>query len=130
MKQSRGFTTIEVITVLLFAIIAASLFYTQQAALQAASRDNTRKTAINAIYYNLEEVFYRQVNYYPQTIDSSDLPAMDPELLTDPDGYKLGDKFSNYQYTAKDCDLDGKCQGYRLTADMEREAEYVKTSRH
>lgn len=129
MNRRNGFTTIEVVVVLLFAVVAAGLFYTQQAALQSASRDTTRKTAINAIYYNLEEVFYQQVEYYPQDIDSKTLRAMDPELFTDPNGYKLGDQMSDYEYVAEDCSLDGKCTSYTLSAQMESEAEYVKTSR-
>lgn len=129
MKSRAGFTVIEIIVVILFVIIAAGLFFTQQLAVSAAIRDTTRKTAINAIYYNLEEVFYPQVEYYPQEIDSQTLRAMDPELFTDPNGYKLGDKDSDYTYSGENCTLDGKCQGYRLSADLENEAEYVKTNR-
>lgn len=129
MRNRAGFTVIEVIVVVLFAIVAAGLFFSQQLALQAANRDDSRKIAINAVYYNLEEVFYQQLEYYPQNIDSKTLRAMDPALFTDPNGYKLGDKESDYTYEAKNCDLDGKCQGYRLSAAMESEAEYVKTNR-
>lgn len=129
MSQRNGFTVIEVIVVLLFSIVAAILFYTQQASLQAGNRDTDRKTAINAIYYNLEEAFYQQTEYYPQNIDSKTLRAMDPALFTDPNGYKLGDPLSDYKYTSEQCSLDGKCKSYTLTAQMEKEANYTKTSR-
>lgn len=129
MNYRRGFTVIEVVVVLVFVIVAAILFYTQQAAIEAASRDTMRKTAINAIYYNLEEVFYEKTGYYPQQIDSKTLRAMDPELFTDPNGYKLGDTKSDYQYTSLECSLDGKCKSYRLSTELEREPEYVKESR-
>lgn len=129
MRNRAGFTVIEVIVVLLFVMVAAGLFFTQQLAVSATIRDTNRKTAINAIYYNLEEVFYQQLEYYPQQIDSKTLRAMDPALFTDPNGNKLGEKESDYTYVGEKCDLEGKCQAYRLSADMEREAEYVKTNR-
>ena len=33
-----------------------------------------------------------------------------------------------YHYVASDCDSDGKCQKFTLTADMETEADYQKKS--
>lgn len=115
--------------VLVFLIGGAVLFFTQKAHLDAAQRDAERKVAINAMYYNLEEVYYEQHGHYPQTIDSKTLRAMDPELFTDPEGYKLGDALTNYHYDSKNCSLDGKCKSYKLHSSMEREAEYEKSSR-
>jgi type II secretory pathway pseudopilin PulG len=129
MKRAQsGFTVIEVIVVVLFLGVVTALLLMQRNNLDAAQRDNTRKTAINAMYFNLEEVFYEKNNFYPVEITSKKLPAMDPALLTDPNGVKIGEADSNYRYEGLGCNND-KCQGYRLTADLEKEAVYEKTNR-
>lgn len=128
MKRTQGFTVIEIIVVILFLGIAATLLLVQRSNLEAAQRDDKRKTAINAIYYNLEEAFYQKNGYYPAEITSKKLPAMDPELLTDPNGVKLGDASSNYRYVPNNCDND-KCKGYTLSAELEKEAVYEKKNR-
>lgn len=129
MKRSQGFTIIELLIVLLLVGVGLALFVTQKANIDASARDNQRKTAINAMYYNLEEVFYTQNNHYPESIDSKTLRAMDPDLFTDPSGQKLGETFSSYHYEGTNCNSDGQCKHYKLSADLEREAEYIKTSR-
>lgn len=129
MNRRQGFTVIELLVVLVFLIGASVLFFTQKATVDAAARDDNRKIAINAMYYNLEEVYYETNKFYPQTIDSKVLRAMDPELFTDPDGYKMGDALANYHYEGINCSLDGKCKQYKLSADMENEATFVKDSR-
>ena len=129
MKRSSGFTVIEVIVVAVFLGIAATLLLIQKNDLAAAGRDNQRKTAINAMYYNLEEVYYAKNGYYPSSISSSVLTAMDPALFTDPDGTNMGDPGAEYHYDASNCQND-MCKSYKLSADMEKEATYVKTSRH
>ena len=98
--------------------------------LSAMDRDEQRKTAINAMYYSLEEGFYAQNGYYPQTISDTVLTTMDPELFTDPDGVNLGSEGSTYTYEPADCDDNGHCQEYTLRADLEREDDYIKRSRH
>lgn len=129
MRQARGFTVIELILVIIFAGAATGLLLYQKANVQAAQRDDMRKTAINAMYYSLEEVFYTKNQYYPEQIDSKTLRAMDPELFTDPRGIKLGEPESDYSYSSIDCQ-DDRCKGYRLTAQLEREAVYTKTNRN
>jgi type II secretory pathway pseudopilin PulG len=129
MKQSRGFTVIELIFVIIFAGLATGLLLYQKANIQAAQRDETRKTAINAMYYSLEEVFYEKNGYYPAKIDSKTLKAMDPQLFTDPNGKKLGEPGSSYRYDSIDCQAD-QCKGYTLTARLEKEADYIKSDRN
>ena len=129
MKRSSGFTVIEVIVVALFLGIASILMILQRNDLVASQRDNQRKTAINAMYYNLEEVYYAKNGYYPDTINNTVLTAMNPALFTDPDGTKLGDTGAEYHYDASNCQ-NGQCKSYKLSADMDKEATYVKTSRH
>lgn len=129
MKQSRGFTVIELILVILFLGLASGLLLYQKANIQAAERDQDRKTAINAMYYSLEEVFYEKNGYYPHKIDSKTLRSMDPQLFTDPKGVKLGEAGSDYRYDSNDCQ-DNRCKGYTLTAQLEKEANYTKTNRN
>lgn len=129
MKRASGFTVIEVLVILTFLIVGAGVFISQKAQVEAAGRDSQRKTAINAMYYSLEEVFYEKNGYYPQTINSKTLRAVDPVLFYDPNGIKIGDSNSGYHYDSSDCSLDGKCKSYVLHSDMEREASYEKTSR-
>jgi prepilin-type N-terminal cleavage/methylation domain-containing protein len=128
MKQ-RGFTVIELVVVIVVLAIGAIVFFNQKAAVDATNRDDQRKIAINSMYYNLEEVFYEQNQYYPQTIDSKTLRAMDPALFTDPSGRPFTDSQSDYRYQTTGCSTDGKCQHYTLTATLEREANFEKRSR-
>ena len=128
MKHSKGFTVIELITIIIIVGVTATLFFIQRNNFAAAQRDTQRKIAINAMYYNLEEVFFEKNGYYPSTIDSKTLRAMDPELFTDPYGVKLGEADSNYRYEPTGC-TNTKCTGYSLRSSMEKEADYVKTNR-
>lgn len=128
MNQTRGFTVVEMIVAILFLIFAGSLFVVQKRGIEAANRDNQRKVAINAMYYNLEELFFPAQNAYPRTISPANLKAMDPDLFKDPNGVALGESGSNYRYEGTDCTGD-LCKGYSLRADLEREGDFVKTPR-
>lgn len=129
MKRAQGFTVIEVIVVAVFIGLAGVLLLMQRNDLAASQRDNQRKTAINAMYYNLEEVYYAKNGYYPSKIDDTVLTAMDPKLFTDPDEAKINDTDAEYHYDASNCQ-NNKCKSYKLTADMEKEATYTKKSRN
>jgi len=143
MKKQRGFTVIEVMVALVVLCLMTFFFIVQRGDLEKASRDSQRKSAINAMYYVLTEDYYKDNGYYPRTISRKTLPAVDPKLFTDPDGYTLEDdkcvytdkkdkqKFNgkcNYVYEAKDCSGDGKCQGFTLRTKLETEGEYKKSS--
>jgi len=138
MKQ-RGFTVIELLIVIAFLIFAGALFFVQKNNLEISTRDDKRKTAINAMYYSLEESFYKQNGYYPMTIDEKNLTTLDKALFTDPSGIKLGQTTqkvddeeesvqSDYRYEPTNCS-DNQCKGYSLRADLEGEADYIKKSR-
>lgn len=129
MKRESGFTVIEILAVILFLGLATILLFIQKANLEASQRDHTRKTAINAMYYSLEEVFYEKNGYYPSAIDSKTLRSMDPELFTDPDGIKMNEEGATYRYEGLNCDNE-KCKAYKLTAQLEKEASYEKTNRN
>ena len=93
------------------------------------NRDEARKVAINAMYYALEESFYKEHNYYPEHISEDNIKVIDPSLWTDPSGINLGDLGSSYSYEAANC-KDGKCKEYTLKANLEKEDDYVKNNRN
>jgi type II secretory pathway pseudopilin PulG len=126
-KRTSGFTVIEIIFIVLVLGAASILFFVQKNDLAVANRDQQRKTSINAMYYSLEQVFYKANNYYPETISETNLPSVDPALFTDPNGVKIGASTSNYRYDATNCN-DNKCQAYTLRTTLENEADYVKDS--
>ncbi len=92
-------------------------------------RDEDRKIAINAMYYALEESFYKDNGYYPETISEENIKVIDPALWTDPLGFNLGDPTGSYSYEAANC-KDGKCKEYILKAVLEKEGAYVKYQRN
>lgn len=126
-KYSSGFTVIELFVIVILLGLASVLFFVQKNNVEVSARDQERKTAINAMYYSLEEVFYKANSYYPATIDATVLPSVDPELFTDPDGVKIGEADSEYRYEPTNC-ADDKCQSYSLRTTLENEADYVKDS--
>lgn len=128
MNNKRGFTVIELLIVAVILAVAGFLVFTQKQDLQTAHDDEKRKIAINTMHYSLEEAFYKANGYYPTKIEESVLMTVDPELFTDPSGTKLGETGSDYRYEATGC-IDGKCRGYRLSATLENEADFVKTNR-
>lgn len=127
-KHAPGFTVIEIIVVVLFLSVATALLLIQRENLAATHRDDQRKTAINAIYYTLEEVYYPKNGHYPAQITSETLPAVDPDLLVDPNGITINGPGADYHYEGSNCNND-TCQSYTLRAELEKEADFVKTDR-
>jgi len=128
-KQSSGFTVIEILFVAVLLGVASVIFFMQKNSLEVVSRDDKRKTSINAIYYSLEEVFYPANKYYPQSITSDAVKSMDPALLNDTDGKAIGTTDSTYTYEPVNCN-GTQCKGYTLKTILENEADFVKTSRN
>lgn len=128
MKSKNGFTIIELLVVALFGSLLLILFFVQKSNIDAMNRDDMRKTAINAMYYALEESFYKQNGYYPETISEENIAVIDPALWTDPLGFNLGDPLSSYSYEPANCS-QGKCKEYILKADLEKEDTYIKYNR-
>lgn len=129
MNKKSGFTILEIIIVAVFASLLLIFFFMQKQNLDAMSRDESRKTAINAMYYALEESFYAEHNYYPEQISEENIKVIDPALWTDPLGYNLGDPLGSYFYEPADC-KDGHCKEYTLRARLEKESDYIKQSRN
>ena len=128
MNRKQGFTILEVIIVGVFASLLLIFFFIQKSNIDAMKRDEQRKTAINAMYYALEESFYKEHNYYPEQISEDNIKVIDPALWTDPLGINLGQTGSSYSYEAANC-KDGKCKEYTLKATLEKEDTYIKYSR-
>lgn len=141
-RREQGFTIVEISLAFIVLVVLAAFFIIQRQTLQKTARDQMRKTAINSMYQSLTEDFYDKNHYYPRTISRNELKSVDPELFTDPNGYTLdGDKcvYTNdddkqstdgdcdYKYAASNCDNEGKCQEFVLTANLETEADYKKT---
>ena len=129
MKTKQGFTILELIIVAVFASLLFILFFVQKSNLDAFARDEDRKTAINAMYYALEEGFFKDHGYYPSEIGEDNIQIIDPALWTDPLGFNLGDPLSSYSYEPANCDHDNHCKEYVLKATLEKEDVYVKTNR-
>lgn len=128
-KRPKGFTVIELLFVIVIAVIASILFFVQKQNVTIAAQDVQRKTAINAMYYGLEEVFYPANKYYPQSISADNLKSVEPSLFTDPNDITIGSAGSDYTYKPTNCN-DGKCKSYTLKSTLQNEADFIKTSRH
>ena len=127
--RQRGFTVLELIIAAVFLVAAGTIFFVQKRDLEVAARDSASKTAINAIYYNLEEVYYPANKAYPEHLTADQLKGLDPTQLKDADGKTIGADGSTYRYEPKDC-KDSRCKSYTLRADLENEADFVKESRN
>ena len=125
----KAFTVPEILIVCAFAALLLILFFVQKSNVDAMSRDEKRKTAINAMYYAIEEGFYETNHYYPEEISEDILTVIDPELFTDPDGLYLNTDYSSYSYEATNC-KNAKCKSYTLRAKLEKEDDYIKRNRN
>lgn len=125
--RQKGFTVLELIIAVVFLLAAGTFFFIQKRDLEVANRDSQRKTAMNVIYYNLEDVYYPTNKFYPEVLAADQLKGVDPAILTDPSDKAIGE--GDYRYEPKDC-VDGKCKSYTLTANLEHEGDFVKTSRN
>lgn len=128
MKRLEGFTVIEV---LIFFVVLATLaifFVIQKTDLDSSYADRDRKATVNAIYYNLTEVYKPSHGYYPEKITDNTLTGIDQEILTDALGYTINDPESNYSYEGLDCNSKGRCKDFILIADLDKEADYEKSS--
>lgn len=130
MNEKKGFTVIELMVVGAFATLLLVIGFIQKANVEAMDRDDQRKTAINAMYYALEEYYYPKYGYYPEKIDETVLPVIDPQLFTDPLGTNLGIDGSSYSYEVADCNSENHCREYTLRAQLEKEDTYIKKGKH
>lgn len=116
MKTKSGFTLIEtVVLIAAFALISGFLAV-EKTNIDAMSSDARSKSAINAMYYALEESFYKTHEYYPESISANTLPTVSPDLWD-----------IAYTYEPASC-FQGHCSAYKLSVELKKEAEYLKES--
>lgn len=127
LHRHAGFTVVELLVAVTLLIAAGILVLQQKSQIEKVDRDRERKTALNAMYYSLEEVYYPVNQSYPAKISKDNLKSMDPSLLKDPDGIMLGEQGADYHYNPTQCD-GNVCRGYTLRATLENEADYIKKS--
>lgn len=125
-SAQKGFTVIELMVVGVFAALLLIIFFIQKSNVDAMNRDDDRKTAINAMYYALEEYYYPKYGFYPAEINEENLPVIDPQLFTDPHGLNLGHSGSSYSYEPANCNDDNECKEFILRANLEKEDAYIK----
>lgn len=128
MNDQRGFTVIELIVAIVFLVAATTIFFIQKNDLEISARNQERKTAINAMYYSLEEVYFKENEYYPEKLDEQTLPSVDPELFKDANDIAIGEQNSEYRYEPSGCE-NKQCSGYMLRSTLENEEDYIKQSR-
>lgn len=127
-NRNNGFTVIELIFIIVLLSFASVFVFIQKQNLEVAANDRSKKTAINAMYYSLEEVFYPTNKFYPQSISSDNLKSVDPKLFTDPEGHSINTPNSSYTYNPINC-VENRCKGYTLTSTLVNEADYKKSNR-
>ena len=131
MMTRKGFTVLEIMICIIVLAVAVVLFFMQKQNVEAMDRDDQRKSAINAMFFALEEGYYEENGYYPEVIDKPEvLHWIDPNTFTDPTGFNLWEADSDYSYEAIDCNDKHECKSYKLRAELEKEENYVRTSRH
>lgn len=129
MRKQSGFTVIELIVAIIFLGIVIILSLIQVNNIKNETNNSRKKTTINALYYSLEEYFYKQNKYYPDKIEDNTLPTIDKNILKDLNGNRLGSSNSEYRYEPTNCQ-DGKCKSYKLRCILKDEEDYVKESRN
>lgn len=126
--KTSGFTVIEFLVVVILVGIIGSIGLSLNQQHEAMHRDRSRKVAINAIDADLREVVRPKLGGYPRTLDTTTLAAISGSLLTDPEGHKIGTASSDYRYEPTGCNGSDLCSGYTLRAQLEDEADFVKTA--
>ena len=130
MKKLRsGFTILEIVIVLAAVTLGIVLFFNTKLQTDATARDSQRKTSINAMYFALEEDFFKNNGFYPEQLNADTLKSIDPNLFADPFGQNINTADGSFFYEPTSC-VDGECQHYTLRAFLEREDEFIRSSRH
>jgi Tfp pilus assembly protein PilE len=127
MRRSNGFTIIELLVAITLLVAIGGLTLIQKNDLDASRRDQVRKIAVNSFHAGLKLGFYKQNKYYPTSINEKNLPYIDKSLFTDPWGKKVGTPTSDYHYRGLNCEAE-KCQKFEVSAKLEKEASYAKSS--
>jgi len=150
-KQTKGFTIVELLIVIVVIGILAALVITTFTGVQQSARNTERQTDVKAIHGQVE-AYYAKNGKYP-TLDNmntnawrgTNMKGLDNEAIKDPKGagagaatsdtapYQLGSAAAaniySYVVTPSGCDNSATdCTGYTLTATLEGGGTFVKTA--
>lgn len=145
--RSSGFTIVELLIVIVVIGILATLVIVTFSGIQQKGRNSQRQTDINAIQGHVE-AFYAQNGYYPSRTNlntaswrADNTRGLDPAALADPKNAATqtldatpADGTYHYAYgplndSNTSCEADQTtCSKYTLTAQMEGDDDYVKSS--
>ncbi|MFO0971176.1 MAG: type II secretion system protein [Candidatus Saccharimonadales bacterium] len=124
--DSQGFTIIELLVFIIVITAIAVVGISNIRTLRAQNRDTASKTDINAIYYQLES-FHEKNGYYPEKVEAASLAGIDPESLKDKNNLEINAAGSTYAYKPAAC-VEAKCKSFELSAQLEKEAPFIKQS--
>lgn len=144
LKEKGGFTTIELLLVLVIIGILATLVFTTRSGVQQTQRNSERQADIKELRDGLEGYFAAN-NRYPtlpelndQTWRTAHLKALDADVFRDPRGSNdiFIDKSAANVYTysvtsasGTPCDsAKNPCTQYTLTATLEGGGTYTKNN--
>lgn len=142
--RQGGFTTIEIVLVLVVIGVLAALVITTRAGVQQNQRDSERQRDIKELRDGLEG-YFANANQYPTLANLNDdnwratnLKALEPNVFQDPSGKsnKLVDKPAADVYTYSVTSASGApcgsaatpCTQYTLTATLEGGGTYTKSN--
>ena len=150
-KQSKGFTIVELLIVIVIIGILATLVIVTFTGIQQKARDSQRKTDIGAVNSHIT-AYYAETGTYPtlgmlqdSAWVSAHMKGLDPAALDDPKGAVgsgLGATASGTQYgysataggaacpaeTGTSPDQVSTCDGFTLTANLEAGGTFSKSS--
>lgn len=125
-NRQDGFTIIELLIFILIIAVVGLVGVTNVRIWRAEKRDRAAKIDINATAFQLES-FYEKNGFYPNALSDNALKGISPDNLKDASSKKANEPSSAYIYKPQDC-VETKCKSFILSADLEREALYVKES--
>lgn len=126
--MKKAFTTLEMLVAIVFLCMMFFVFFAQKEQISQKMRDQERKASVNSIYFNLINVYFKQNGYYPEYLKSDSLTGVDPAIFSDPNKILLGDQGCDYEYKASNC-VDNHCESFTISAKLETEADYSKSSK-
>jgi prepilin-type N-terminal cleavage/methylation domain-containing protein len=147
-KQSKGFTIVELLIVIVIIGILATLVIVTFTGIQQKARDSQRKTDIGAVNSHVT-AYYAETGTYPtlgmlndSAWVSKHMKGLDPEALVDPKGGAIQGTSDGTHYgyeataggaacpteTGASPDQVSTCDGFTLTATLEAGGTFVKKS--